>query len=194
MRFQPKMRVETPDGEGVVKFSKNKAPDFTEVESVICEVAGKECSFSPDSVKLLDEQPPATQREPKKAKTVSLKVPFQNADGSLLPKSDFLALMGTEYDRLKDEMFGGNYEDVEKAVGAVFDLNKGASVNYGFVESRVVALILGGSPSTEEWRKLSKRLKTYLTANTGEHGAGKTYGMRKGSNGGTFRHADQKTA
>lgn len=194
MRFQPKMKVETPDGVGVIKFCRNAAPDFKEIEKVVCDVEGVDREYSPDSVKLLDEQPPVTVREPKKAKPIRLNVAFQNADGSLLPKSEFLAIMAGEYDRIKDEVFGGNYEEIEKHVLAAFAKHKGVRLNLGFLESAVVkgAQAEAGERdlTVDEWAKLGKRFRDYMKSNTGEQGAGAIYGKRPGPNGGHFTWTD----
>lgn len=191
MRFQPKQKIETPDGVATIKFLRNAPPDFKEVDKVVCDVEGIEREYSPDSVKLLEDAP-ETKREPKKAKTVRLNVAFQNADGSLLPKSEFLALMGTEYERLKEEIFGGSYEDIEKHVLAAFAKHKGARLNLQFLESFVVkSAQQGGSDlSVAEWTKLTKRFSDYMKRSSGEKGSGALYGKKQGPGQGHFLWSD----
>lgn len=194
IKFTPKMQVETADGVGVVKYTKTKAPDYREIESVCVETDGKEAFFSPDSVKVLDVEEPApeTKREPKKAKTVKLNIAFQKADGSLLPKSEFLALMAVEYDRLAEELGIGNFEDIETAVLAAFTELKGASLNLKYLHSCTVKALK--PEGVEAWTKLSKQLKTYFDVKTGPKESGAMFGVKPGRNGGHFVWADCKEA
>lgn len=186
MRFQPKQKIETPDGVATIKFLRNAPPDFKEVDKVVCDVEGIEREYSPDSVKLLEDAP-ETKREPKKAKTVRLNVAFQNADGSLLPKSEFLALMGTEYDRLKEEMFGGSYEDIAAIIHKAFDTYPGANLNLKLLHSCVVKELQ--PDGVDAWKKMDRRFNAFFEQNVGE---GKPFAVQHGRNGGHYRVADKK--
>jgi hypothetical protein len=193
LRFNPGTRVSTPEGEGIVHHMNMVAPAYKEIDYVVCLVNGEELEFPPEKLKILDEEPaPHTDRQPKKAKTVRLNVQFQNADGSLLPKSEFLSLMGTEYDRLREEMFGGNYEDIEKHVLAAFAKHKGARLNLKFLESALIQGIQaeqGGNISPEDWSRATKRFSEYMKRATGEKGTA-LYGMKKGSGNGHWLWSD----
>jgi hypothetical protein len=191
VKFAPNMQVETSDGIGVVKYTKNKAPDYREVESVCVETDGKEAFFSPDSVKVLDvvaeESAPETQREPKRAKKVKLNIAFQRLDGSLLPKNEFLQLMSDEYEKLAESLGLVDCEDIAALVNAEFDKHIGVRYNLQYLHSAVVKSLK--PEGVDAWKKLDKRFKTYMEINTGE---GKIFQTKLGKGGGHYRAADHK--
>lgn len=196
VKFVPKMKVETIDGVGIVKFTKTKAADSREVVSVCVETDGKEAFFSPDSVKVLEEAP-ITERQPtpKRKKSIKLDIQMKREDGSFLAKSEFLALMAGEYDRIVEEAGEQDFEDIEKTVLAAFAEHRGARFNLQYLQSKVEkarAADLGTDLSVEEWQKLSKRFKAYMSGATGEKDEGKLYGSLRGKGNGHFLWADHK--
>lgn len=196
IRFVPKMKVETADGVGLVKYTKTKAPDYREIESVCVETDGKEAFFAPDSVKVLEEAP-TTERQPapKKTKKVKLDIQMKREDGSFLAKSEFLALMAGEYDRILAEAGEQDFEDIEKVVLAAFAEHQGARFNLQYLQSKVEkarAAETGTDLSVDEWQKLTKRFKAYMSGATGEKDEGKLYGSKKGAGNGHFLWADHK--
>jgi len=183
--FMPMQSVETPEGNGVVKYTKVNSNN--EVDRVVCEVDGKEVEYSPDSVRTLESEP-ETQRNPK-PKQIRINIQFQHTDGSLLPKDQFLALMGQEYDRIVQEL-GGTDEEIDKIVQASYDEHPGANFNLQYLQSRVMKAL----PPTDvdAWKKLDKRFKVYMDRHVGTKESGALYGVKLGKGGGHFRWSDQK--
>ena len=112
----------------------------------------------------------------------------RGAEGSV----DFEATLSKFNDALRNYVAAVDTEDeaLAAAVKALFDKNKGASINMDAVKSNVLHMLGVG---VAEHKLMGEKVADFVRRNSGEHRVlGKTYRIGKGKGGGVSRWSDRK--